>query len=151
MFNSKLTRKVGWLITTSSLGLALATPLHAGEARSVAQADTAIVIAHMKESLKQSGKFVMSGEEALQKGLRLMKQAKTPKQHIIAFEYINYAAKQGLPEAQFQCAIMHLDNQYVPADDARAMSLLEKASAQGHKQAGIALNYIQYADSGIGC
>ena len=150
MFNSKLTRKVGWLVSTSSLGLALVTPLHAGEARQLAVADTRHVVDKIK-NVKSIVSFTLTPEDALKKGLQLRKQAKTPRQHRIAFEYLNYAAKQGLPEAQFQCAIMYLDNQYVPADDARAMRLLEKASVQGHKQAETALNYIRYGDDGIGC
>ena len=95
--------------------------------------------------------LTLSREAALKKGLSLVGQAKTAKEYRLAFKYLNYAAKQGLPEAMFQIALMYLDNEYTPADDDLAMSLLEQASEQGHEQAGIALNYIQYSDGGIGC
>ena len=87
----------------------------------------------------------------MKKGLRLARRANTAKDYQLAFKYLNYAAKKGLPEAMFQIALMYLDNEYTPTDDERAMLLLEQASERGHKQAGIALNYIQYSDGGIGC
>lgn len=150
MFNQKVARKAGRLISGSSLGLVLFGSLHAAEVPQLAAADTRHVIDRFKNS-RPSLQYHLDAEAALQKGQRLRKQATTPWQHRLAFEFINYAAKQGLAEAQFQCAIMYLDDQYVPADDFRAIQLLEKAIAQGHKQAEIALNFIRYGDDGFGC
>jgi TPR repeat protein len=147
---NKLISKVGWILSTSSLGFTLVTAAHASEVRVAAQAETQYAMAHVQTNQPRK-RTQLSAEAALQKGMSLMNRAETAKQHVQAFRYLNYAAKKGLPEAMFQCALMYLDNQYTPADDERAMSLLEKASEQGHEQAEIALNYIQYADGGIGC
>ncbi|MGD8925261.1 MAG: hypothetical protein PVG20_00335 [Thioalkalispiraceae bacterium] len=157
MFNKDLVYKVGWLVTASSLGLTLASSihagtLHAGDVRIIAQADTTYAIKHVRDTNTRFRILRMSGEEALARGKYLIKHAKTRRHHLQAFEYLNYAAKQGLPEAQFQCAIMYLDDQYVPGNDERAMDLLEQASQQGHKQAEIALDYIRAGnDGGFGC
>lgn len=151
MFNQRLIHKVGWLVSASSLGLILSTSVHAGDVRVIAQADTRYAITLVKDEIEKFPLYRLSGEEALLRGKRLMNHARTPRQHRAAFAYLNYAANKGIPEAQFQCAIMYLDNQYVPANDAKAMSLLEKASEQGHRQAGIALEFIRSGDDGIGC
>jgi len=159
MMNKKFVRKVGWWISTSSLGITLAatvhiTTVHATDVRLLAQVKTHYALSQLKTRVKESltkSSLTLSGAAALKKGLSLVAKAKTASEHRLAFEYLNYAAKQGLPEAMFQCALMYLDNEYTPDDDERAMSLLEQASEQGHKQAGIALNYIEYADGGIGC
>jgi len=159
MMNKQFVRKVGWWATISSLGISLAVTLnaqtvHASDVRLLAQDKTHYVLTQLetrvKDNLKNSS-LTLSGAAALTKGLSLVTKAKTASEHRLAFEYLNYAANKGLPEVMFQSALMYLDNQYTPDDDERAMSLLEQASEQGHKQAEIALNYIQYADGGIGC
>jgi TPR repeat protein len=151
MLKQTLIQKVGWLVSASSLGLCLGTSAHAGEVRMIAQADTRHAITLVKDEIGKFPMYRLSGEEALLRGKRLMQRARTPRQHRAAFAYLSYAANKGIPEAQFQCAIMYLDNQYIPANDTRAMSLLERASEQGHEQAGIALEYIRFGDDGIGC
>ena len=150
MFNKRLRHKVGWLLTSSALGMVLSSSAQAGDARAIAKGNHYLV-AHLTTAAVNVGKR-MSAEDALQRGMKIIGNAKTPNDHVIAFEYLNYAASQGLPEAQFQCAIMYLDDQFAPGDEERAMSLLEKASEQGHKQAAIALSYITDArDGGFGC
>ncbi len=153
MMNQQFIRKVGWWVSATSLGMTLAASVqtvHAGEVRQLAQTHTQYALAPRQDALTKPT-YKLTPEVALQKGLDLMSQAKTAKEHQLAFEYVNYAATKGLPEAMFQCAMMYLDNEYTPGDDDRAMRLLEQASAKGHKQAEIALNYIEYADGGIGC
>lgn len=151
MFNQQFIRKASWLVSTSTIGLTLAACVHAGEVRQLATAQTGSVISQMKDKQAKLSSLQVSAEEMLQRGLRLKQRAKTPKQHVRAFEYLTYAANQGLPEAQFQCAIMYLDDRFVPGDEERAMFLLEQAWQQGHKQAGIALDYIRAGDDGFGC
>ena len=159
--NKQFVRKVGWWVSTTSLGMTLAVSVHtvhAGEVRQLAQAQLNSKTHYsfnqanaQLNSVQTKPILKLTREVALRKGLSIVSQAKTAKEYQQAFKYLNYAAKKGLPEAMFQCALMYLDNEYTPADDERAMSLLEQASKQGHKQAEIALNYIQYADGGIGC
>ncbi|MGD8785665.1 MAG: hypothetical protein PVG75_14570 [Thioalkalispiraceae bacterium] len=156
MFNTQFIQKVGWLVSASSLGLTLVATVHAqsdhsGKVRLIAQADPHYAITQVRDNTAKFPMSLLSGKQALQRGKQLMQRARTPRQHIRAFEYLNYAAEKGLAEAQFQTAIMYLDDQYVPGNDERAMYLLEQASQQGHKQAGIALNYIRYGDDEFGC
>ena len=150
MKNKQFVRKVGWWVSTTSLGFTLVTAAHANDVRAVAQAKTQYAMAQVQTNQERK-RLRLTGEAALQKGMNLMGHAKSADENVQAFKYFSYAAKQGLPEAMFQCALMYLDNEYTPADDERAMMLLEQASEQGHAQAEIALNYIQYADGGIGC
>lgn len=155
MKNKQFVRKVGRWVSTSSLGITMATTVlvntaHSSEVRLLAQANTQYALAHV-QSIRPKTRVKLTAEAALEKGLSLMSHAKTARENVQAFNHLNYAAKKGLPEAMFQCALMYLDNEYTPADDERAMKLLEQASKKGHKQAGIALNYIHYADGGIGC
>jgi len=150
MKNKQFVRKVGWWVSATSLSFTLVTAAHASDVRVAAQAERQYAMAHVQTNQPKK-RTRLSGEAALQKGMNLMSHAKTADENVQAFKYLSYAAKQGLPEAMFQCALMYLDNEYTPADDERAMKLLEQASEQGHKQAEIALNYIQYADGGIGC
>ena len=150
MFNKKMINRVGWVLTSSSLGLLLSGSVHAADVRKIAAESTSYVVAKLTPNTFTTDKR-LTAQEALQRGLKLATKAKAAKDHIVVFEYLNFAAKQGLAEAQFQCALMYLDNEYTPSDDERAMRLLAKASEQGHKQAEVALNYIQYADGGIGC
>ena len=128
MFNPQLIHKVGWLVSASSLGLTLVATAHAqsdhsGKVRQIAQADPHYAITQVRDNKAKSPMFLLSGEQALQRGKHLIQRARTPRQHILAFEYLNYAAQKGLAEAQFQTAIMYLDDQYVPGNDERAMYL----------------------------
>ncbi len=152
--NKQFVRKVGWWFSASSLGVTMAAAVHASDVRQHAEVETHYALNQVHErvnAMRSKRNLTLSPEAALDKGLSLLSRAKTAKEYRLAFEYFNFAAKQGLPEAMFQCAMMYLDNEYTPGDDDRAMSLLEQASEKGHKQAGIALNYIQYSDGGIGC
>jgi len=157
MMNKQFVRKVGWWLSVSSLGMTLAVILHARTVHASdvrLQAEDRIKAHYISGKLKEvptKPSLKLSREVALKNGLKLLSRAKTAQEYRLAFEFLNYAAKQGLPEAMFQSALMYLDNEYTPADDERAMLLLEQASEQGHKQAGIALNYIENADGGIGC
>ena len=150
MKNRQLVRKVGRWVSASSLGMTLAASVHAGDVRVMAQTNKQYVLAQVN-SVQVKPAVKLSAEAALRKGMRLLGHAQTAKENVRAFNYLNYAANKGLPEAMFQCAMMYLDNQYAPADEERAMSLLQQASEQGHKQADIALNFINYAEDGIGC
>ena len=151
MSNNNLINKVGWVLTSSSLGLLLSGSVHAADVRQLAAAESTSYVVAKLTSNSIAYKESITPQEALQRGLQLAGNANSEKDHVMAFEYLSYAAKQGLAEAQFQCALMHLDNQYAPADDERAVRLLENAIAQGHKQAEVALNYMRYAEDGIGC
>jgi len=151
MINKQFVHKVAGWVSASSMGMTLAASVHAGDVRALAQAKPQqYALAHV-QSVQAKPKIKLTAEAALEKGLNLLNRAKTANENVQAFKYVNYAAKKGLPEAMFQCALMYLDNQYTPADDERAMKLLQQASEQGHEQAEIALNYIKYADGGIGC
>lgn len=92
-----------------------------------------------------------NADELLARGLARLTVAKQPVDFRIAYNYFWRAAKQGNAEAQFQLAIMQLDNEYVRQDEDTAIRWLEKASARGHRQAGIALDYVVNSGGDIGC
>lgn len=92
-----------------------------------------------------------SSEELLGRGLARITTAKQPSDFRVAFDYFRMAAQKGNAEAQFQLAIMQLDNEYVDQDEEAAIRWLEKASGQGHQQAAIALDYVIDNDGDFGC
>lgn len=92
-----------------------------------------------------------SSDELLARGLARVAAAKQPEDYRIALNYFRMAAKKGNVEAQFQLAIMQLDNEHVDQDEEAAIRWLEKASKQGHKQAAIALDYVVNSGGDIGC
>ncbi len=92
-----------------------------------------------------------SGDELLARGLSRIAVAKQPEDFQIAFNYFRMAAEKGNAEAQFQLAIMQLDNPHVEQDEEAAISWLEKASGLGHKQAAIALDFMVNSGGDIGC
>lgn len=146
-------KMAGTVFSGATLGLCLSQSAWAEGLQSVEQ-ETPIHVASASSNVAdiKIRKKGLTAEVALTRATRILKKAKTPDDHRIAFQYFKYAAEQGLAEAQFQCAVMYLDDQYAPAGDEEALHLLEKASMQGHKQAGIALNYIQNeGEDGFGC
>ena len=92
-----------------------------------------------------------NAEELLARGLARLTAAKQSVDFRIAYNYFRRAAKKGNAEAQFQLAIMQLDNEYVRQDEETAIRWLEKASARGHRQAAIALDYVVNSGGYIGC
>jgi anion-transporting ArsA/GET3 family ATPase len=92
-----------------------------------------------------------NADELLARGLARLAVAKQPVDFRIAYNYFWRAAKQGNAEAQFQLAIMQLDNEYVRQDEETAIRWLEKASVRGHRQAAIALDYVVNRGGDIGC
>jgi TPR repeat protein len=69
----------------------------------------------------------------------------------VAYRYFERAARMGNAEAQFQLAIMQLDNPHVYRDEETAIRWLEKASRAGHRQAAVALDYVVNSGGDIGC
>lgn len=92
-----------------------------------------------------------SGEKLLARGLARLANARGPEDFQIAYNYFKMSAKNGNAEAQFQLAIMQLDNEYVRQDEETAIRWLEKASKGGHRQAAIALDYVVNGGGDIGC
>lgn len=92
-----------------------------------------------------------TGEELLARGLARLATAKQPQDFQAAYHFLEVAANKGVAEAQFQLAIMVLDNEYVNRGEDVAIKWLEAAVAQGHKQASTALDYVRYDGGYIGC
>lgn len=92
-----------------------------------------------------------TGEELLARGLARLTAARQPQDYRVAYDFFQIAANKGNAEAQFQLAIMQLDNEYVRQDEGVAIQWLEKAVAQGHGQAVVALDYVLNDGGYIGC
>jgi len=92
-----------------------------------------------------------TGEELLARGLARLATAKQPQDFRAAYHFLEAAANKGVAEAQFQLALMALDNEYVNRGEDVAIKWLEAAVAQGHKQAATALDYVRYDGGYIGC
>lgn len=92
-----------------------------------------------------------TGEELLARGMARLATAKQPREFRTAYHFLELAAQKGIPEAQFQLGLMQLDNNHVNGNEETAIKWLEAAIAQGHKQAAIALEYVQYQGGDIGC
>lgn len=92
-----------------------------------------------------------SGKELLARGLARLTTAKQPQDFRTAYHFFEIAAHKGNAEAQFQLAIMQLDNEYTRKDDATAIHWLEEAVLQGHEQAAIALDVVTGYGSDMGC
>lgn len=110
--------------------------------------------ASMPETTIRSNELISkaaNAKELLARGLARLAVAKQPIDFRIAYNYFWRAAKKGNTEAQFQLAIMQLDNEYVRQDEETAIRWLEKASASGHRQAAIALDYVVNSGGYIGC
>jgi TPR repeat protein len=93
----------------------------------------------------------LDAEALLARGLARLSTAKNPADYRLAYDYFRLAARQGNTEAQFQLAIMQLDNPYIDQDEAAAIRWLEAASEHGHRQAAIALEYVVNSGGDIGC
>lgn len=106
------------------------------------KATTTRVLATAKEA---------TGTELLARGLARLAAAKKPRDYRTAYHFFEVAANKGNAEAQFQLAIMQLDNDYVPGTQESAVHWLEEAVLQGHQQAAIALNVVLSAGDTIGC
>lgn len=92
-----------------------------------------------------------TGEELLARGLARLAAAKQPQDFQTAYHFFEVAANKGNAEAQFQLAIMQLDNQYVNGNEESAIHWLEEAILQGHAQAAVALDVVLSAGDTIGC
>lgn len=92
-----------------------------------------------------------TGKELLARGLARLAAAKKPQDYRTAYHFFEVAANKGNAEAQFQLAIMQLDNEYVKGNEESAVHWLEEAVLQGHQQAAVALNVVLSAGDTIGC
>ena len=146
-----LKNKIRHIVSASLTGVLLGTTAQAAEFGQLASADSYMKSVNNASSKYTAYQLQMSGDEAIEKGLNLLRRAETAEQFRTAASYITYAANKGYPEGMFRLAILYLDNQFLPADDEFAMELLEKASLYGHQQAENALNFIRYAEAGLGC
>lgn len=59
-----------------------------------------------------------------------------------AFDFYRRAARMGNAEAQYQLALMYLDSYSVNTSEDKAMKWLERATAQGHRNAKFTYNYL---------
>jgi len=92
-----------------------------------------------------------TGEQLLARGLASLAAAKQPQDYWTAYHFFEKAANKGNAEAQFQLAIMQLDNEYTKKDEATAINWLQEAVLQGHQQAAIALDVVTGGGTDMGC
>lgn len=59
-----------------------------------------------------------------------------------AFDFYRRAARMGNAEAQYQLALMYLDSYSVNTNEDKAMQWLERATAQGHRNAKFTYDYL---------
>jgi len=98
----------------------------------------------MFKSGNQSAKD-MTGEELLARGLARLTTARKPQEYRTAYHFFEVAANKGVAEAQYQLALMQLDNDYVKGDEETAIHWLQEAILQGHQRAAITLNWVTSA------
>ena len=84
-------------------------------------------------------------------GMARLSSADSPSDFRVALRYFQRAAHLGNTEAQFQLAIMQLDNPHVEQDEEAAIRWLRQASDNGHRQAAVALDYVVNSGGDIGC
>jgi len=87
----------------------------------------------------------MTGEELLARGLARLTTAKQPQDYRTAYHFFEAAANKGNAEAQYQLALMQLENDYVRGSEETAIHWLEEAILQGHQRAAITLNWVTRA------
>jgi TPR repeat protein len=87
----------------------------------------------------------MTGDELLARGLARLTTAKKPLDYQTAYHFFEVAANKGVAEAQYQLALMQLDNDYVKGDEETAIHWLQEAIMQGHQRAAITLNWVTSA------
>jgi len=91
----------------------------------------------------------LTGEELLARGMARLTTAKTPSDYRAAYHFFDVAAHKGVAEAQYQLALMQLDNDYVKGNEDTAIHWLQEAVLQGHQQAAITLNWVTTAGDAV--
>ena len=144
----------------SKIVLAITMALNTGAlvcATSQAQADELVALNMQPESAMTRAVQVkttpknMTGDELLARGMARLSTARNPQDFRAAYHFLEVASNKGVAEAQFQLALMQLDNEYVSRDEETAIRWLKAAIAQGHQQASVALDYVLYEFGDIGC
>jgi len=87
----------------------------------------------------------MTSDELLARGLARLTAAKKPQDYQTAYHFFEVAANKGNAEAQYQLALMQLDNDSVKGNEESAIHWLEEAIMQGHQRAAITLNWVTSA------
>jgi len=107
-----------------------------------------INLAHVSTSAITSGK---SAETLLTLGRSYQLGEGVKRNSRRAFDYFWRAANMGLAEAQYQVAVMYLEGGAVSENEDEAIKWLERAAAQGHKNATHAYNYLLENTYYVGC